>query len=670
MPSASFKHFVISVAGAFPGYKQGNQILSSQQLKFYHQWANFRTKADLKAIIESRGATWSPGVTSGCTHLITTQREINNHNTKYVQATKVYNCNIVSVNWLVDSHEANKPLPEKAYLFGTKSDDEDSGDEKKKRTLEEALDLTDDRANKKPKDAQKANSKAINVPVDEGCSLKAVRSVHIDDSGLIWDATLNQTVSGKNSNKFYRIQILVDKSGSDFKTWTRWGRVGEHGQSALLGDGSLETSEAEFKKKFKDKSGLTWENRLDAPKKGKYTFIERNYEEDSDSDDEEDEKKAVTKEKRPEPESSLSVPVQDLISFIFNPAHFQSVMASMSYDAQKLPLGKLSKRTLRMGFQYLKDLSELISNPRSANRKYGTSFVTATEDLSNQYFTVIPHVFGRHRPPVLNTDAQIKKEIELLEALTDMEVANDIMKESRDEDTIHQLDRQFQSLGLQEMTALDHKSTEFSELSSYLLQSRGSTHHYRYNIVNIFRIERNGEEDRFQNSPYSTRNPSNRRLLWHGSRSTNYGGILSQGLRIAPPEAPVSGYMFGKGVYFADMSTKSAGYCCSSSSANMGLLLLCDVELGDPMHELDHSSYNAGEEAKQVGKIATLGRGSSVPADWKDAGCVHPDLKGVQMPNVTEGSKSVTANCLYYNEYIVYDVSQIRQRYLFQVHMG
>lgn len=31
----------------------------------------------------------------------------------------------------------------------------------------------------------------------------------------------------------------------------------------------------------------------------------------------------------------------------------------------------------------------------------------------------------------------------------------------------------------------------------------------------------------------------NRRLLWHGSRTTNFAGILSQGLRIAPPEAPV-----------------------------------------------------------------------------------------------------------------------------------
>jgi hypothetical protein len=34
----------------------------------------------------------------------------------------------------------------------------------------------------------------------------------------------------------------------------------------------------------------------------------------------------------------------------------------------------------------------------------------------------------------------------------------------------------------------------------------------------------------------------------------------SSGLRIAPPEAPVTSYMFGKGVYFTDMFSKSANY--------------------------------------------------------------------------------------------------------------
>lgn len=51
------------------------------------------------------------------------------------------------------------------------------------------------------------------------------------------------------------------------------------------------------------------------------------------------------------------------------------------------------------------------------------------------------------------------------------------------------------------------------------------------------------------------------------------------GLRIAPPEAPVTGYMFGKGVYFADMFSKSANYCYATHAAKTGVLLLCEVIL-------------------------------------------------------------------------------------------
>jgi poly [ADP-ribose] polymerase len=54
-------------------------------------------------------------------------------------------------------------------------------------------------------------------------------------------------------------------------------------------------------------------------------------------------------------------------------------------------------------------------------------------------------------------------------------------------------------------------------------------------FLQIFKIEREGEEATF--SPF--KDLHNRKLLWHGSRHTNFAGILSQGLRIAPPEAPV-----------------------------------------------------------------------------------------------------------------------------------
>lgn len=55
----------------------------------------------------------------------------------------------------------------------------------------------------------------------------------------------------------------------------------------------------------------------------------------------------------------------------------------MNYDAQKLPLGKLSKATISRGYQALKDLSALLSNPSLAASEYETSVHAATEQLSN-----------------------------------------------------------------------------------------------------------------------------------------------------------------------------------------------------------------------------------------------------------------------------------------------
>lgn len=57
-------------------------------------------------------------------------------------------------------------------------------------------------------------------------------------------------------------------------------------------------------------------------------------------------------------------------------------------------------------------------------------------------------------------------------------------------------------------------------------------------------------------------------------------GILGRGLKIAPPEAPSTGYMFGKGVYFADCASKSANYTYPTSNDNVGIMALCEVGHG------------------------------------------------------------------------------------------
>lgn len=105
--------------------------------------------------------------------------------------------------------------------------------------------------------------------------------VYIDDDGIIFNASLNQTNIGGNNNKFYRLQLLYNDD-DQYYAHTRWGRVGEYGQVKTMGPFDLDGARKEFDKKFKDKSGHTWDERSEPVKKGKCKFLEKNYEDDED----------------------------------------------------------------------------------------------------------------------------------------------------------------------------------------------------------------------------------------------------------------------------------------------------------------------------------------------------------------------------------------------------
>lgn len=128
---------------------------------------------------------------------------------------------------------------------------------------------------------------------------------------------------------------------------------------------------------------------------------------------------------------------------------------------------------------------------------------------------------------------------------------------------------------------------------------------YRLKVKNLFQCAKDGEAENYKEV-------GNKMWLWHGSRMTNWCGILSQGLRIAPPEAPVTGYMFGKGVYFSDICSKSANYCFATPSKNLGLLALCEVSLGTT-RDLKAADYSADKLPK--GYNSTRGLGRMAPDD-------------------------------------------------------
>ncbi|KAH7321965.1 poly-ribose polymerase-like protein [Rhexocercosporidium sp. MPI-PUGE-AT-0058] len=679
---------IIAISGKFPGRTQG--VIE-------------------KDLISPLGGTLAKTVSADTTHLVTTESEVAKPTTKVTQA-RSHNAHIVNMAWLEDCLDQGVKLDESGYTFGgsnppsppaavpapPKVQTNGKGKAKATATKKRAAPVVDDDDDEeeeedkpqpkkvtKPAGAVDSNRDAsqaaegktnvatlsnLKIPVDESCPLTHYQ-VYIDDDKVIYDASLNQTNSGLNNNKFYRVQLL--HNNGHYKTWTRWGRVGVQGQSVQLGDGSLADALRQFESKFKSKSGLSWVDRAGKAKSGKYTFIERSYTEDSDEEDTEPKVKAESEEKEEAPESKLPLAVQDLMELIFNQQYFAATMVDLNYDTDKMPLGKLAKSTIVKGYQALKDLSDLMNNQSLAQSEHGTNYQAAVEMLSNSYYSTIPHAFGMNRPPLINNQDMLNREVELLDSLSDMkDTANLMKKEPKDAEKINALDRQFRGLGLNEMTPLKRESTEFTELKNYLVETKGATHNANYHVDQIFRIERQGEKDRFDASPFAGP-PRDRRLLWHGSRTTNFGGILSQGLRIAPPEAPVSGYMFGKGIYLADMSSKSANYCCSHISNGHVLLLLCEAELGDPKQELTGACYTAGDDAKSNGMYSTWGKGMTGPKVWKDAEVIHPSLKGVQIPDVKSppGHTGVPDAYLMYNEYIAYDVSQVRLRYLLRVRM-
>ncbi|KAH9786483.1 poly (ADP-ribose) polymerase 2 [Citrus sinensis] len=290
------------------------------------------------------------------------------------------------------------------------------------------------------------------------------------------------------------------------------------------------------------------------------------------------------------------------------------------YNANKLPLGTLSKSTILKGYDVLKRIADVIHLPD--RRKL--------EQLSGEFYTVIPHDFGFQKMGdlVIDTPQKLKLKLEMVKALGEIEVATNLLED----------DTQIQ-------------------IAKYLLNTHAKTHSsYSVDIVQIFRVEREGETERFK----KLSNSKNRMLLWHGSRLTNWTGILSQGLRIAPPEAPATGYMFGKGVYFADMFSNSADYCNASPAATAGVLLLCEVALGD-MSEL--LSANSDADKLPDGKLITKGVGQTAP-DPLEAETLED---GVTVPLGKPKEQLSSKGHLLYNEYIVYSVDQIRMRYVVQV---
>ena len=402
--------------------------------------------------------------------------------------------------------------------------------------------------------------------VDPDCEVAEV--THILKEGKdVYNAVLSSVDLTQNKNSFYKIQLLKhDTKPNLYYIFRSWGRVGTTiGGTVLDKFKSKEDAIQRFEELYEEKTENQWQNRKRFKKKPNcYYPVDIDYGGDQPIP-ELDSKKSSSK---------LAKAVQDLICMIFDVQKMKEQMLEFELDLEKMPLGKLSKKQLLKAFSVLKELSQLIETKPPNGTKI--------KDATNRFYTMIPHNFGTERPPLIDNEEMIKSKMDMLEALLDIEMAYEMIN-STDESTknMDPIDHHYHKLNAT-IEPLSKEEEEFRIIEKYLKNTHGSTHDFHLEIEEVFKVDRKGEAERYQ----KYKDLENRMLLWHGSRVMNFAGILSQGLRIAPPEAPVTGYMFGKGVYFADMVTKSAGYCHHHNNKNTGLLLLSEVAVGETYDSL------------------------------------------------------------------------------------
>ncbi|VDI78312.1 poly [ADP-ribose] polymerase, partial [Mytilus galloprovincialis] len=404
------------------------------------------------------------------------------------------------------------------------------------------------------------------APVDSECT-QMLGKAHVFYEGKdVWDCMLNQTNVGNNNNKYFMIQLLEEDSKKSYHVWFRWGRVGYKGQNNLIPCGAnLDVAKKTFCKKFTDKTKNDWANRskfVHSP--GKYDMLAMDYGEDSKGEDVVD--TAVTKDMK-YPDSKLDKSLQNLIDLICDVKSMEDAVKEMKYDAKKAPLGKLTSDQVKAGYASLKKIETCINKG-----DFGQHLTQAC----NEFYTRIPHTFGMSQPPLIRSKEEVKAKIHLLEALSDIEIAIKVLKQGDMSD--NPIDRHYKSLNV-DIVPVEKSSDDYKMVNEYLLNTHAATHsQYKMEIVSLFEMKKHGEDKNFKDLGNRVFVRTTLNDLKYSSGDVNWVEFLVKVYALLTRSSVnwIHEYCFGKGVYFADMSSKSANYCFASRSKNIGCILLSE----------------------------------------------------------------------------------------------
>jgi poly [ADP-ribose] polymerase 2/3/4 len=414
--------------------------------------------------------------------------------------------------------------------------------------------------------------------------------------------TLNFTDIINNNNKYYNLEVQVAKSG-EARIFTQYGRVGGTAAKEYRVCSGQNHAVTEAEKIIKSKLKKNYVEvklvRADVGSEVGKSKVESN------TITVEAAKKAGVKVQEEEDSSKLHPEIKDLVRTWFG---VTQEFIELNLDTKKCPLGQLSLDQITKGKDILEEARKIVHA--------STPDITEINNLTNQYYSNIPHNFGYRRINAdalrLDADDKIDKAFDILDVFGDAKnIQNVISKKSA-------VDSQYATLKA-EMEWIDPKDPVWKWIDAMIHETRASNHGSlgKLKTHKIFRVARRDEDKHFLINAEAIakecgkHSPSDvyARLIksrpdvpkelqdlykkanicpgWHGTRRANMIGITTKGLLIRPSGVTHAGSMYGDGIYWATNSTKSINYCDVKGSywaqgANKtAYLFLGDVAFGN-----------------------------------------------------------------------------------------
>lgn len=333
--------------------------------------------------------------------------------------------------------------------------------------------------------------------------------------------------------------------------------------------------------------------------------------------------------------TNLSKPVYDLMQLLFDITKVENTMVGCDLNLREMPLGKISTRQMKMAMATLRQIETLI-------QRNGTSHELLA--ASNKFYTLIPHAVGINRPPIIDSIEGVTAKHEMLESLLNVDIIHDFL-DAKNAETIHPFDLCYIKLNAS-IEPIEKHDPLFLQLCEVVRSTSES--YSKLQVLEIFEVKRVAEID--HDDCHINWKLRNHQLLWHGSRLLNFATILSNGLKVGPPEALANGKLYGNGIYFADAVSRAVGYCFEQQSNNVGLLLLCEVALGIPIDpsDLGRSVVDLPNEENQ--SIKAIGH------------CAPNQYQEINRVRIACGSAMAAGNV-----FVVFDPNQVKIKYLFKI---